>query len=102
MTTNKLAIYITILFVVSIITIPTIKKVININLDKKYYVNEKLIKESALDCYYDEKCKNNITLKELYDKGYLETKIFDPKTKANYNEESYVEITKEGVNFYLK
>lgn len=101
MNTNKIIIYITIIFVVLLISVPTIYKVINDNHEKLYLVTEKLIKESAERCVYEGVCKSSkVTLKELYEYRYIKDQLMDPVTKAIYKDSSYVELTKKETNFY--
>ena len=101
MNTNKIVIYITILAIVIIVACPTFYKVIKENHRKLYVVNNKLITEAAEKCYYEKQCKNNtITLKELYEKEYLEEGISDPVTKIVYNTNSYVQINEKDSTFF--
>ena len=60
-------------------------KNLNNHHEKEYLVVNNKILESARQCYLKEECSGEITLKELYDKGYLETQI-DPLTKENMDE----------------
>lgn len=53
--------------------------------EKEYRVVNSKILESAKDCYLKKECEGEITLKDLYDKGYLEVQI-DPVTKENMDE----------------
>ena len=103
MNTNKLFFNIMLIAIVLIIGVPTVYKIIKEHQDVKYIVNEKQIIQAAENCYFKKDCSlNQITLKELYEKEYLKDKIIDPKTKEEYNELSYVIITKEASTFYLK
>ena len=75
--------------------------VIKDNHNKLYIVNHKLIIEAAEKCYYDDICQESkITLKELYDNNYLEKGIIDPITKALYNNEAYVLLSKTDSSFF--
>ncbi|MGN1378850.1 MAG: hypothetical protein ACI4XR_00390 [Bacilli bacterium] len=101
MNINKIVIYITIISCFLIISIPTFYKIIKTNEEKLYIVNEKKVTESAYKCYYEGKCKGStITLKELYDNGYLVDNIVDPKTKEIYSENSYVILYSDKKVFY--
>ena len=60
-------------------------KNLNNHYDKEYLVINKKILESASKCYLDNVCKDDITIKDLYDNNYLEKQI-DPKTKENIND----------------
>ena len=71
----------------------TTYKVIKKHNDNLMLVSEKRITEAASRCFNEDKCEGNkVTLKELYNKKYLEQEI-NPLTKEIYNENSY--ITKE-------
>ena len=101
MNINKIIIYITVIASVIMIAFPTLYKVIKDNHNKLYIVNHKYIIEAAENCYYNDDCKNNkITLKELYDKKYLEKGITDPVTKELYSEDSYVLLSKKDSSFF--
>lgn len=94
MNTNKIVIYVTIIAITLIISIPTFYKVININQQRLNEVNEKLVTENAFRCYYEGKCQNKVvTLNDLYNLGYITTDIVNPKTKEIYSKDSYVEIS---------
>ena len=92
MTTNKLIVYVTIIFITLVIGIQSFYKVINKNHDNLYIVTEKLILESAERCYLKNECDKKVTLKDLYEKKYLHKQVIDPVKKSLYNENSYVEI----------
>ena len=101
MTTNKFVIYLSLIFCIGIIAIPTITKVINKNHAALNKVNEKMAIESAEKCIFEGRCKSGkIYLKDLYDMGYLEDDIVSPETKVIYSKESYVVIEKENAIFY--
>lgn len=90
MNRNKVIIYLTIISILLIISIPTVYNIIKKHNDRLIKVTEKRIEEAAKDCYLKDICKDNkITLKVLYDNKYLE-KESNPITKEYYNEESYV------------
>ena len=82
----------------AIIVIPSIIKVNNRHNEKLIRVVESKIKQKALDCFYEEDCSEEITLKELYDKKYLE-KMANPISKEYYNNKSYVLIQENIVEF---
>lgn len=92
MTTNKLIVYITIIFIILIIGIKSFNKVISKNHENLYIVTEKLILESAERCYLKKECNKKVTLKDLYEKKYLHKLVMDPVKKSLYNEKSYVVI----------
>ncbi len=68
-----------------IILIVAFYKNINNHHKQEYKVVNKKILESAKKCYLKGDCTGEITLKDLYDKKYLETQI-DPVTKENMKE----------------
>lgn len=45
-------------------------------------VNSKIL-ETATKCYLEEKCKDEITLNDLYEKEYLTEELINPLTKEN-------------------
>ncbi len=93
---NKWIISGTILFVVSLITIATTVKVVDIHNEKLLLVESKYIIENAKKCINEKKCnKDKITLKNLYELKYIDKQV-NEVTKEYYNEESYV-VNKNGV-----
>ncbi len=95
MNKNKIIIYCTVLFLILLISVPSIVKTIKKHNERLMNVVTKKIVETAKNCYYNESCINNeITLKELYEKTDLEEMI-NPLTKKIYNEESYVIVSEE-------
>ena len=101
MNINKIVIYVTIISMFLIISIPTFYKIVYTNEEKLYLVNEKKVTESAYKCYYEGKCKESkVTLKELYDNGYLVENIVNPKNKEIYSEESYIMLYSDKKVFY--
>lgn len=92
MNVNKIIVIGSIILIISLISFPTIYKVIKNHKDNLNQVVYKNVIESAKKCYYEEVCTNNtITLKELYKNNYLE-KVSNPVTKEYYNESSYVRV----------
>lgn len=103
MNTNKIVIYVTIIAIIIIVGCPTFYKVVKENHQNLYVVTNKLIIEAAERCYYEEKCEGNIiTLKDLYNKNYLEESVIDPVTKIVYDDSSYVEIKEKDSTFFPK
>ncbi len=99
MNRNKIIINITIVGLVLIILIPTTYLIVKKHNDKLRDVVYKRIIEAAEKCHLKEECEGNkTTLKELYDKKYLE-KESNPITKEYYNEESYVQLDKDTYKF---
>lgn len=83
---------------VSLLLIIAAYKNLNNHHEKEYLVVHNKIKEAAKKCYLDEKCEGKITLKDLYDKKYLEP-LVDPVTKENMNEKICIEYNKQEVKF---
>ena len=91
MNRNKTIIYITIIALVLIISIPTIYTIVKKHNDRLTAVTHKRIEEAAKECYLKNICVDEkITLKQLYENKYLE-KESNPITKEYYNEESFVQ-----------
>ena len=89
---NKLIITITIIIIYGLIGGFTKYKEVNEHNDKLITVKEKEIIEKAKTCINEKKClTEKITLKTLYDLGYLEKQV-NPITKEYYNEESYITL----------
>ena len=101
MNTNKIVIYVTIIACVLIIGVPAFFKIVKINEQKLNLVNEKKVCEAAYKCYYENKCPTNVvTLKELYENGYLVSEIVNPSTGEIISNSSYVEIYTDQIKFY--
>ena len=103
MSINKLFINILVIGLFLIIGLPSIYKVAKRHQVAQYTVLEKMVIEKSEECYYKKDCKNTkVTLKELYEKKYLEEKLADPKSKEEYSEDSYVMVSKKGSTFHLQ
>jgi hypothetical protein len=93
MNKNKVILYVTIIILVFLISIPTTIKVMN---KHNEYLTSVVVEEivwAAKDCYYNESCVDDeITLKELYEKTSLEEQT-NPVTKKKYNETSFVLVS---------
>lgn len=81
---SKIIIYLIVAFIVVILLLSAGKN-LNNHYKKEYLVIDNKIKEAAKLCYNEGKCENNITLKDLYDKEYLEV-LFDPKSKEKIDD----------------
>lgn len=100
---NKFIVFITIIGLGLLIGVPTVNKVVKEHRDSIYKVNEGAIIAAAKECYYKKECPSRrVTLQELYDKQYLKKIFFNPETKAEYSNDSFVYINKEKSTFYLK
>ena len=99
MNISRITVITTIISIILLLTVPTFYKIIKNHNDNLYRVVEGKIISRAEQCFYDEKCsENEITLKELYEKDYLE-EISNPVTKEYYNENSYVLRNKTDFKF---
>ncbi|MGN1380485.1 MAG: hypothetical protein ACI4W0_02980 [Bacilli bacterium] len=83
------------LMTISIFLLLGINKTIKDHHDRQYTVVYNKIKEAAKACYQKAECEGEITLKDLYDKGYLDEAI-DPITKEPID--SSLCLTKEEKN----
>lgn len=93
MNTNKIVIYVTIISLLLLISIPTVYKVIKKNYNSLNLVTEKYIIETAERCFYEGVCKEStVTLKELYSYHYIKEDVVDPISKVVYSDKSYITI----------
>ena len=93
---NKKVIIITIAIIVGMILIPTIYKIHENHNEKLLLVVEEEFHYYAKMCYLNDECSSTVTLKELYEKKYLENKLTNPINKKYYNEKSSINLdTKE-------
>ncbi len=98
---KKVSIWYLVLALLIVLIIIGAKKSLDNHHGKEYLVVHSRILESAKKCYLDEKCEGEITLKDLYDKGYLEVQV-DPATKENMNEKLCIKYEKERAVFCTK
>ena len=90
MNTNKIIVICSLIVILLIVSVPTGYKVIKNHHESLYKVVEEKIIDASKKCYYEENCLDEeITLKKLYDLGYIE-KVSNPVTKEYYNENSFV------------
>ncbi len=94
---NKINIYI-IGAIVVIVFLLAAQKNLNNHYEKQYLVIDNKIKEVAKKCYEDNNCEGKITLKDLYEKEYLEIQ-YDPKTKEKMNENKCITYDNKEINF---
>ena len=101
--TSKLNKIITIIFLIVLIVliILTIYKLNKKHEEKLYDVLYSEIKYEAKQCYLKKECESNITLKELYEKKYLETQ-YDPITKEELNKEIKIQISDKDIKIIDK
>ena len=87
---KRIIICLTLIALIFIILIPTIYKLITDYHQDSYLVVEKKATEAAQKCWNDQVCLNeSVTLKELYNNGYLET-LVNPISKKIYDENSTI------------
>ena len=95
---NKKVIIITIAVIAGMILIPTIYKIHENHNHKLIQVVEEEFHYYAKECYLSDECTNTVTLKELYDKVYMEVKLTNPINKKYYDEESNINLDTNEVN----
>lgn len=78
--------------------VPTIYKIHENHNDKLLLVVKEEFHYYAKKCYLEDKCSNVVTLKDLYDKGYLKEKLTNPITKKYYNENSSIHLDTNEIN----
>ena len=97
---NKIFITLTLFIIVVAVLGLTAYKVVNDHNEKLLLVKSEYIIEKAKNCLNEKKCTGTkVTLKTLYDLGYLETQV-NPVTKEYYSESSYVLKEDTDYNFY--
>lgn len=90
--TNKTIIFGTIIVIILIVVGFSAFQINKTHQEKLYSVMQNKIIGQALRCYNEDKCNDTtISLKDLYDKQYLET-VINPVNSEYVNENSYVEI----------
>ena len=97
---NKL-ITITVFSLLIIVIIFTIYKINKNHEEKLYNVLYSKIKYACKKCYLEEKCKNEITLKELYDNKYLELQ-YDPISKEELDSNTIIKIKNDKITIVKK
>lgn len=95
---NKKVIIITIAVIAGMILIPTIYKIHENHNNKLLLVVEEEFHYYAKQCYLNDECTSTVTLKDLYDKGYLEDKLTNPINKKYYDEESSINLDTNEIN----
>jgi len=91
---------ITVVILIGTIAIPAVITVQNRHNERLLYATTMKIKERAKTCFHKEEClETKITLKKLYELGYLEP-MAHPITKEYYNENSYVLISESRLDFF--
>lgn len=85
------------IIILSIILIGfTIYKLNKRHVDKLYNVLYSEIKYQAQKCYLKKECESEITLKDLYEKKYLDTQ-YDPISKEELNKDIKIIIKDEKI-----
>lgn len=100
MNKRLISILITFIGLIIIIVICTIVEIVDEKKNEKYDIVVNDITNASKECVKDKKCnEGKITLKELYDKKYLE-KQTNPKTDKYFNKNSYIDYP--DLSFYIK
>ena len=95
---NKRVILITVAVIAGMIIIPTIYKVHVEHNDRLIQVVEEEFYYYAKECFYADACSSVVTLKELYDLGYLEERLTNPINKRYYDEDSSIDLSTKEIN----
>ena len=95
---NKKVIIITIAVIAGMILIPTIYKIHENHNHKLIQVVEEEFHYYAKECYLSDECSSTVTLKDLYDKGYLNNKLTNPINKKYYDEKSSINLDTKEIN----
>jgi hypothetical protein len=88
--------YILVLFLIILLIVGAYKS-LNEHYKKEYLVVNNKILEAAKECYLNTDCEGEITIKDLYEKKYLDP-VIDPRTKENISEDlclKYINDTAE-------
>lgn len=90
----------TIIIIVSILLVFIIGayKVYEGHIDKLYLVVNNKIKESARKCYLENKCSEEITLKDLIDRDYIDV-VIDPVSKEEIDQNLCIKYENDEVMF---
>lgn len=92
MNQKRIMIGLTIIGLLIIVTLATVIKIKENEINEKYNFIVDNFVFYAKKCVKEEKCtKNTVTIKELYDNEYLSEQI-NPKTKNSFNEKSYIKV----------
>lgn len=95
---NKKVIILTIAVIVGMIVIPTIYKIHENHNDKLIQVVEKEFSYYAKKCFLNDECGNIVTLKNLYDSGYINERLSNPITKKYYDDASFINLDTREIN----
>ena len=95
---NKRVIILTIAIIGGMIFIPTVYKIYKQHNENLILVVEKEFAYYAKECFLSDECGSIVTLKELYDKGYIKDKLTNPITKKYYDEDSSIDLDTKKIN----
>lgn len=95
---NKNVAVLTLAIIAGMIIIPTIYKVHKQHNENLILVVENEFAYYAKECYLSGDCGSNVTLKDLYDKGYLEDKLTNPINKKIYDDASSINLDTKKIN----
>ena len=95
---NKKVIILTIAVIAGMIVIPTIYKIHENHNDKLIQVVEKEFSYYAKKCFLNDECSKIVTLKNLYDSGYINERLSNPITKKYYDDASFINLDTNEIN----
>ena len=98
---NKRIIILTIFIIIGMIIVPTVYKIYDNNNKLKIKVVEEEFLYQAIRCYNKGDCNSLVYLKDLYQKDYIEYKLINPLTKKYYEDNSYVDLSKDTLEIKL-
>ena len=98
---NKRVIIFTIVVVLIILIVPTAFKIYKEHNDKLIMVVEKEFLYQAEKCFKENNCSEMIYLSDLYEKEYIEEKLFNPINKKYYSLDSYVNLKNKEIKLIL-
>ena len=86
---NKSLIFLTIVLLIAVIVVATLLKITEIHDERLIYAMESKISYYAKRCYLEGNCDGDVTLADLYDRGYLE-EIVNPVTKEIISKDTII------------
>ena len=98
MVKKKISFWVILMSLIIILVIFAGYKNVQNHFAKEYKVVNNKILESAKECFLKNDCEGIITLKDLYDKKYLDIQV-DPKTKENIDDTICIIFDKNETKF---
>jgi len=97
---TKKVITLTIIIILGMIVFMTAYKVYkNHNAHLILVVEKEFVYQSTL-CHKKNICQEIVTLKDLYEAGFMKDKLSNPITKEYYQDDSYVNLNTLEINLY--